>query len=496
MPIHSWSPAVTMQDGIGVDAPPALAPSARFAQFCRAIPGIFLLLALSVLLLSHPSRTLGDPDSLWHVAVGRWIWEHRQVPYTDSFSHTFEGAPWIAKEWLSQLIFYRVHEVAGWWGVVALTVTSIGLAFVVLQEWLLRRLHPLVAILATLLAIVLYSVHFLARPHILVLPILVVWMITLVSAADRRRAPPLALALLMVAWVNMHGSFPLGLVMAGLLACEGVLLQPSGTRARAFRGWASFLALACAATLVSPYGWQAILVPLKIGNAETLRYIDEWQPLTLDILGSLALAILVGVPILLARNIRAEAFRLLAVALVGYMMIRHVRFVSLFGIVSAVLVARVLASHWGFGLKTRWQPPSFLIGLIVPPAFVVLFFAVTMRPAPAPNVAPDAAFHFAMAHGAAGLVYNDYNFGGYLIAAGTKTFIDGRTDQLFLGDFVPKLQSALKDHKDDAFAAILARYHVGWALVATGSRDAAHLSRLPRWSKLYEDKVATAFVVR
>src|SRR3979490_160210 len=47
---------------------------------------------------------LGDPDSHWHIAVGNWILAHGAVPTVDSFPFTFAGQPWIAKEWLSQIL--------------------------------------------------------------------------------------------------------------------------------------------------------------------------------------------------------------------------------------------------------------------------------------------------------------------------------------------------------------------------------------------------------
>jgi hypothetical protein len=470
-------------------------PTDLSRRLSRAIPGSFLLLSLIVLLLSDYSRLLGDPDCIWHVAVGRWIWVHKAVPWTDVFSHTFGGAPWIAKEWLSQLIFYAVHEGAGWWGVVMMTVSAIGVSFVILQEWLLRRLCPSVAIVATVIAILLFSVHFVARPHVLVLPILVLWMTGIVRAADEGQVPPLRLVLLMVLWVNMHGSFPLGLAMAGILGCEGVLIRPAAERLGAAWGWALFMAATCAATLVSPYGWHAITVPLQMGNnAETLRFIDEWKPLSLDLQGGVALAVLVVVPLLMARKARTEAFRILATGLLGYMMIRHVRFVSLFGIISTILATRVLALRWGAAARKQWEPQTFLVGLLIPSLMAVLFDIVTMRPAPDPKVAPEAAVHAALAYGVNAPIYNAYNFGGYLIASGIKTFIDGRTDQLFLGDFLPKLEAAVADADDTAFTRILDHYRVGWALVRTGSRDSVHLSRMAGWSRVYADDVANVFI--
>ena len=59
------------------------------------------------------NRLLSDPDTFFHIAVGRWIWAHGFVPAVDPFSSTKLGQPWIAHEWLSGLIFAGVYSAAG-----------------------------------------------------------------------------------------------------------------------------------------------------------------------------------------------------------------------------------------------------------------------------------------------------------------------------------------------------------------------------------------------
>src|SRR5438270_10363964 len=72
---------------------------------------------------------LGDPDSHWHVAVGNWILTHGTVPTVDTFSFTFAGQPWIAKEWLSQVLMAGAFNLAGWGGVTALAAAALGITF-------------------------------------------------------------------------------------------------------------------------------------------------------------------------------------------------------------------------------------------------------------------------------------------------------------------------------------------------------------------------------
>ena len=107
---------------------------------------------------------------------------------------------------------------------------------------------------------------------------------------------------------------------------------------------------------------------------------------------------------------------------------------------------------------------------------------------------PEAAFSAAIAAGVEGPVYNDYDFGGFLIAHGVRTFVDGRSDQLFLGDFLPGLKRDVDSRDHAGFAARLARYGITWALVRTGSDDARHLVALPGWRRIHRDDVACVFV--
>src|SRR5712692_10335268 len=46
---------------------------------------------------------LPDPDTWWHLAVGKQILETRSLPSVDPYSFTVSGTHWIAYEWLVAL---------------------------------------------------------------------------------------------------------------------------------------------------------------------------------------------------------------------------------------------------------------------------------------------------------------------------------------------------------------------------------------------------------
>jgi hypothetical protein len=109
------------------------------------------------------------------------------VPTTDPFSYTFQGAPWTAHEWLTEVILASTYRIAGWSGLhVLVGLAGMATAFLLARE-LLKVLDPVpaLAVLALALANVAVAVH--ARPQFFTFPIIVFWLGELPDQAARRR---------------------------------------------------------------------------------------------------------------------------------------------------------------------------------------------------------------------------------------------------------------------------------------------------------------------
>lgn len=461
---------------------------AKIAKRAAILLGLLLFAVLSCV----ASALLNDPDTQWHIAVGRLITQTGAFPQTDTFSYTFAGAPWIAKEWLSQLILFAAFAAAGWWGVAILTILIVAVSFALLFAFLLARLKWTAALPLVLLALALAAPELVARPHIVVLPILVIWMTQLTAARECGAVPPWWAAGLMTLWANLHASFPIGLVLAALMAAEAVLASPAREKRSTAQRWMLFLIASTLAACVSPYGYKPFVVALALSqNVETTSYISEWQPIGFDAQGLTALGALILGLAVLQKEWRTNVVRTGAVALLGYMMIRHSRFTLLFGIITPILIADPIArAVRDFAAVPFRVPPAAMLGVAFSCALVAAGMA---RPEPNPDVTPTAALRFAEAAGLKGRLYNDYDYGGFLIFNGVKTFIDGRSEQLFTGGFTGRLNQALNDPDDRGFAAILDRQNVTWALVKRGSQDALHLKRMAGWSELFSEGSAAVF---
>src|SRR3989338_3471915 len=213
--------------------------------------------------LAYGNLLLGDGDTYWHLAAGRWILDHGAIPFHDPFSHTMRAAPWTAHEWLSEVILALAHQAFGWAGVIALTFAAFAGAMAVLTRFLLKDFEPVHALIFAVLAVIMTVPHLLARPHVLAMPLLVLWTAQLVRGAEQGRAPSLWMLPIMTLWANLHGGFTLGLALSLFFAMEGVLnARQKNETFEAVESWALFVGLSLISALLSPRGSKALLFPV------------------------------------------------------------------------------------------------------------------------------------------------------------------------------------------------------------------------------------------
>ena len=446
-------------------------------------------------LAAFSPHVLGDGDTWSHVATGEWIIAHRSVPHADPFSHAMAGKPWTAHEWLSEVLLSLVFRLGGWSGVVLLTGAAVAVAALIVGLSAARELRgvPLIAIVAIGLSLV--TANLLARPHVLALPLAAAWGAGLIAARDRRRPPPLGLAALMTAWVNMHGGFIFGLMLIGPFALEAATEAPVGARLFAARAWAKFALVAVAAALINPYGIEAFLLPLRLMSVENLSRISEWRPQDFSHIGTMELALLTLLGLTLTRPFATPPIRaMLLIALVA-MALQHSRHQVLLGIFAPMLLARPIAAAIGAeSAGEEWRR----VARIALPSTVAAVMATGVFRLMMPIQQTDGASAPISALSAVPLelrrkaVMNEYAFGGFLIFEHVRPFIDARVE--LYGDGMLNLYDKLRSGDREAVEDALKRYDIAWTLFAPDNRIVATLDREPGWRRLYADATAVVHV--
>lgn len=446
-------------------------------------------LGVYVMLLVLGRRMLNDPDSYSHIEVGRWIIAHGTLPTSDPFSFSRHGAPWITFEWLSEVIYAGAYALSGWSGVVVLAAAAIALAFGLFTFFLLRELSPTQTLLMVIAAVILLAPHMLARPHVLVLPVMVTWAAALVRCMDRAGPPPYWALPLLVLWANLHGSVVLALGLIGPVGLEALLREDRSEWPQVILRWLPFTALAVGASCLTPYGPKPLLIPLTtLGLGPALAWISEWRPQDFSHVGGFELLLLGGI-FALARGVTLPVVRALVVIGLLHFALAQVRNADLLAMLAPLYLAAPLGRRFGGSTGDEKAGSSRGLNLAALGMLIAISGAALARDLrPAPFITPQAAIAAADL-AKTGPVLNDYSFGGYLIFAGIPTFIDGR-GELYGGPFIDRYNRAIALVDLADFLKLLDEYNIGATLLAPQTPATAMLDRLPQWQRIYSDDVA------
>jgi hypothetical protein len=437
---------------------------------------------------------LGDGDTFWHIAAGRWMTAHGQVPRADPFSFTFAGRPWLAHEWLAEVAMAAAYLAAAWQGVMLLTGLAAGAIAALGARYLLRWCSPLTTFTTLAIGLGCVAPGMLARPHFLVLPVAAVWTIWLLDARESNRAPSLWLALLMALWANLHSSFVVGLALLLAFGLEALLDVRHWSRP-ALLGWIGVAALCAVAMLATPHGLDGLAFPIRVLNMKTLASITEWRGPDFLRLEPVEIALLTGLFALLWRGVRLTAVRALILLGLVHMSLQHVRQEVLLGALGPLIVAEPLGRALGAEqpLAVPWRLPGPQGAIAAALAVVVLAARLTV---PAVRLdgptAPVSALKQVPPALRAQPVLNAYNFGGYLIFEGVRPYIDGRAD--LYGDAFVANDDAIQRGDAGALAAALKRYPIRWAILAAGQPVVGALEATPGWRRTYADDFAVVLV--
>ena len=401
---------------------------------------LLVLLAAGVLFLSYGYTEMAGSDMWWHIAAGRELLQTGSLWMVDDWSFTAHGVDWLNHEWLADLIYY------GWvsaWGVQSLVywkwllvIATFGTLLVALTR---SSGSPLAALVCTGLALANAAPFLDVRPHLYSL----LGFSLLLLLRLQREARTWLLALLFLFWVNLHGGFFFGLMALGILLFPWRQPGVAGLRAAAQVG--AICLLAC---MLNPSGFKVFLYPLgyAFDEASPFRQIGEWQspfkpggitsPLFFSLMWLPLLAPVYLVPAVRRRlEVPWEGMALTALTLA--MALTSRRFIPLFGISLAVMLAPLLALCLQKSRVEKFTP--LLAGLaLVYALYRILPYPVQSGPAfhylTAEYSYPVEMLNFIEANDISGNAFALWNWGGYIhwrTDGKLKVYVDGRADTVY-----------------------------------------------------------------
>lgn len=478
-----------------------------------------------------------DPDTWTHLALGRLMVETRALPAHEVLVFPSAALPYHNTEWLFDVVLYLAFRLAGLAGVVLLKAATAALAF-----WILfknatlprepaadRWLRACIAGAVLLACLPMVRHRFVERPDIVLMVFLAFTIYALDAYLLEGRRWLYALPLVHVLWANMHPSVVVTVVPFGAVLAAGFgfhLLRrwwgvhaPDTPSPGQLKTVAAVLVADLLASLVNPRGVEILTLPLQLmGSPWFTQEITELQRPPFDLYPGpyvLAALLLLTFVVLWRRWPLAPALLVVPFAYLG---LSAVRFIFVFAIVGAPVLARNLAAIASSWSGERFRRPALALaaaGLVAGAVSVGLALAqvpplADARKSPGLGVdarfIPEGALRYLDRIGMTGRLFNAFHFGGYIAWRDfprREAIIDGRgyvppglKEEIHFAraypDHLARLQSAY------GFEAAVMDYPLysgeslppdadwgltspGWALVYWDDFALVYLKRSPRW---------------
>lgn len=512
------------------------------ARWLLPSTGSYCLLIALFLLVNNSWRFLIDSDTGWHIRAGELILETHAVPQRDVFSHTMAGREWFAWEWLTDVMMAALHHQWGLAGVVGGAFLVLLASYAALYRMALRRgADPMITLAVTIFAVLCGIVHWLARPHLVSIALMVAWYAAVESFRRDRSRWIYLLPLLIALWANLHGAFVVTFIILAVYAAgewaEFAARGECGAASmwRVLRTYAVVGALSAVAALATPYGFKLYGHLWRyLTDAKLLSTISEFQSPDFHMLDGKLIEILLLLAAIAAANaIRQRRFVEVGLLILwGHMTLRSERHVTLAVVILAPIIAEqfsALTAEFadrataGMGRAARvlrtargWYRETMgidrqLTGAFAAAAVFVFVIAVMgsglaekiLSPHFSPNRFPVAAADFILRTKPEdqlqgrlnGKMYSSDQFGGYLIYRlypQFKVFVDGRSDFYRRG-------AVLDDYDKIAtvkpqWSELLDKYDIQWMTLRRDEPLALIALMSGRWRSVYEDSVAQILI--
>ncbi|HNT73739.1 MAG TPA: hypothetical protein PKH77_01830 [Anaerolineae bacterium] len=492
-----------------------------------------LVILLCIAGFAMALREIHDPDLWWHLATGRYIWEQRQIPRVDVFSHTMRGTRWYTHEWLAEVIFYGLYRLGG---EAALIVGAAGIVALTLMTLYAQcQSRPYAAAFVVILGAVASAITWGVRPQMFTFLFAALYMGLIekyrqrmndqkqISSTDsidedgqKIRANPFnplnflhsdvgllcAFPLLMIVWVNAHGGYFLGLALLAGVICGDGLARLVGWVSPRTLSWAALRALGIAlggcvlATLINPNGYHMLWYPFETLTSSAMQtYIQEWAspnfhnsdfwPFAALLLGGAAL--MVG---LRHRPDLTDGLLFFGLGGAGLLSARHI---PLFVVIAVPVVSRALTAAKVPQSRRNFTALNWaILALALLATGARLYVVLEKNRADRATRYPQAALAYIESHGLRdAAIYNSYKWGGYLVWQDIPVFIDGRAD--VYGDaFIEQFLTAY--FVRPGWRAALDAYRPDYVLIEARATLAVLLDEAPEWERVYTDDVSVIFV--
>jgi len=474
----------------------------RRADMSAQMIVLAVLFAAPALMCVH-SGAVADPDIWWHLRTGEWMLQHHALPRVDYFSAPNAGKAWAPYSWLFELLTFQLFQRFGLVGIVGYSASMV-LAITVALRHLIKRLQTDMSIIVLLTFTTCFSLTrvLTPRPWLFSILFLVLLLDILMHARKTGKLGELLwLPLIFAAWSNTHIQFIDGLAVLALALAESVVSQYGfGEKTRLRAPWlcAAFAGSVLAA-MANPFGWHIYRIAYDLASqAGVMNTISELQSLQFRGFDDfLLLFIALSAAAALGWQKRFRVFETGLLIFATFVSFRSKRDIWVIAVVGATILASAIADRVTPATRLpRWATPLAVLAaaLTVFAGYRVMHLDNKLLDAQVVKYFPEHAVAEIQARGYAGPLYNNFDWGGYLIwTLGMPVSIDGRA--AFYGDDTINRSAATWNANAD-WASDPALKSAGLVVGPVSAPLTQVLRTDPHFKIVYEDKLAAVFIAQ
>lgn len=460
----------------------------------------------------HLKYCVLDYDIWWHLKVGDWIVDHFALPHTGILSWTAANRPWVAYSWGYEVLLSRAYA---WFGLIGIgvfgVVLTIGVAVSIF--WMLRRLSGRFWLSCIGAGIVCSAFLFNGMPR----PVYfsqMLYCVTLALILEAQRTGRVQLLywlpIVFLLWANLHIQFVYGLFVVGLVVGVNLLLrllhllgyspdyllQPTLPK----KPLLVVLGLCALATIAGPNFYRPYLVVLAYTKAKfAYTIISELQPLTFRGYSHFAeLFIAAAGFYAVGWQKKLDPFKVVLLAVASMVAFRTMRDAWFICLTAAACVSDFPSTETRRERSESWPELAAVAGavavLLLAAAPFVDFSTRGLDRAISSSYPVDA-INFLRRNPAPGPLYNNLNWGGFLMwyLPELPVAVDGRND--LYGDDLDRIfynsESAFPSYATDPYLN-----ESGVVVLDSQLPLAKVLTIDPRFRLIHQDQVATVFARR
>ncbi len=423
------------------------------------------------------THAIGNNDYGLHLRIGQDIVQHPQWPSKNPYSYTAPQAFYPDHEWLSQVLMYAVYSVNGDAGMVFFQAFLMSLTLYLVMQ--MFKKHPYRGVWHALV------VWFFAFHHIEMRPHLLGWVLSVgVLLALQNARFTLVLALL-VAWGNMHASVLLG----AFVSAWTIHMHMKHTAPQ--KGWA-WAAAYLIAPVCNPYGLHSYGLFFRI--REHVSFVGEWKPYTANTWHFWAL---VAYVVFLAWGLLEQRKKPTAAWLTDAawcIVLSSWAFTASRNLVIMAIYLSPTLALWSFPRFKilHWHRWMYLAAALL--CYASSQYARVLQFRIDHTHLPVAALDFLKRHNIASPVFNDYDFGGYVLWKGFPdypVYVDGRIE-VYKGDVLNRYLHI--STAQTGWEKLLEKQGIQTVLIRPERALSQALIKNPSWDLVYFDYNAVVFI--